>query len=313
MISMLRKLVILIVILAAIGAAAFWFLTIPQAVPASALGPHKVDLANGKEVFFAAGCETCHATPKQDDKTRLGGGLALATEFGTFYVPNISSDPHDGIGGWSEAQFLSAVTRGTSPSGQHLYPALPYTTYAHAKIGDLRDMFAYIKTLPKVPGKVRDHDLRFPFNVRRGIGLWKLVNLDTTPIASDASKPAAWNRGNYLVNALAHCAECHSPRDAFGGLVESQRFAGGPTPDGKGWVPNITQKGIGSWSEKDIAYMLETGTTPEGDSVGGEMEAVVSGTAELSEADRAAIAAYIKSLPPVDGPKPPKKAEQKEQ
>jgi mono/diheme cytochrome c family protein len=121
----------------------------------------------------------------------------------------------------------------------------------------------------------------------------------------DGHKSAVWNRGAYLVSALAHCAECHSPRDFLGGIIESQRFAGGPSPDGKGWVPNITQKALGKWSEADIAYTLETGSVPDGDSVGGDMAAVVRNTAQLSAPDRAAIAAYIKSLPPVTGPSPP--------
>jgi mono/diheme cytochrome c family protein len=158
-----------------------------------------------------------------------------------------------------------------------------------------------------VAGKVRDHDLPFPFNVRRGLGLWKLIYLDGAVLVPESGKSAAWNRGAYLVNAFAHCVECHSPRDFMGGIVDSQRFAGGPTPDGKGWVPNITQKALGDWSEKDFAYMLETGNLPNGDSVGGEMDLVVRGTAQLPAADRAAIAAYIKSLAPVTGPLPPSK------
>jgi mono/diheme cytochrome c family protein len=304
---MLRRLIVVVVVLGVVVAAAFWLLTIPATVPASALPPHTADVANGKELFAAGGCASCHAIPKQPDKTRLGGGLALVTPFGTFHAPNISPDNNDGIGRWNEAQFVTALTKGVSPDGAHYYPAFPYTTYAHAKIDDLRDLFAYLKTLPPVAGKAPGHELSFPFNIRRGLGLWKLAFLDTTPFAPDATKPTAWNRGAYLVNAFGHCAECHSPRDALGGIVESQRFAGGPSADGKGWVPNITQKGIGDWSEKDIAYMLETGSTPDGDSVGGDMNEVVDNTGKLNAADRAAMAAYIKSLPPVDGPKPPAK------
>ncbi|MPZ57901.1 MAG: c-type cytochrome [Rhizobiales bacterium] len=304
---MLRTLVVLIVVLAAIGLAAFAYLTTPAMVPASALGLHTPDLANGKTVFHAGGCASCHATPRQDDKTRLGGGLALKSPFGTFYVPNISPHPTDGIGTWTEADFVTAVTKGTSQLGEHYYPAFPYTSYQRAKIGDVRDMFAHLKTLPPVQGRVRDHDLPFPFNIRRGLGLWKWLYLDGKTITPDPSKPEAWNRGAYLVNALVHCAECHSPRDFIGGIIEGQRFAGGPSPDGQGWVPNITQKALAKWSEKDIAYLLETGDLPDGDSVGGDMVAVVRSTAQLPAADRAAMATYIKSLPPVDGPLPPSK------
>jgi mono/diheme cytochrome c family protein len=149
----------------------------------------------------------------------------------------------------------------------------------------------------------------FPFNIRRNIGIWKLLFMDDRPFAPDTARPAQWNRGAYLVNALGHCAECHSPRNFLGGIVASQRFAGGPDPDGKGWVPNITQKGLSDWNEKDIAYFLESGQTPDGDSAGGSMVSVIKNISQLSEADRAAIANYIKSLPPVDGPPKPKKAD----
>ena len=304
---MLRKLIGLGVVALIVGLAAFWFLTMPQSVPASALAAHTADLANGKTMFEAGGCASCHATPKQKDQTRLGGGLALASPFGTFYVPNISPDAHDGIGGWNETQFVTAMTRGVSPEGEHLYPAFPYPSYAHMRVDDLRDLFAYLKTLPAVQGRARDHDLPFPFNFRRTLGLWKLMFLDTAPFKPDAAQSAEWNRGAYLVNGPAHCAECHSPRNLLGGIIASQRFAGGPNPDGKGWVPNITQKGLADWSVKDIAYLLESGMTPDGDSVGSSMTEVVRNTGQLSAADRMAMAVYLKSLAPVEGPKPPAK------
>jgi mono/diheme cytochrome c family protein len=307
----LRKFLLTLVILGVAGFAVFWFLTVPGSVPASALGPHTADLANGKTLFYAGGCSSCHATAtwdegtkkfKQDELEKLGGGLGLKSPFGTFYVPNISPAA---IGAWTEAQFVTAVVKGTSPDGRHYYPAFPYTSYQRMRVDDVRDLFAFIKTLPAIQNNVRPHDLPFPFTVRRGLGLWKFLFLDGKPFVADASKPAAWNRGAYLTNGPAHCAECHSPRNFMGGLIESQRFAGGPNPSGDGWIPNITQKGLGDYSEKDIAYILETGQTPSGDSVGGEMAAVVKETALIPAEDRNAIATFIKSLPPVEGPKPP--------
>jgi mono/diheme cytochrome c family protein len=307
--QMLRRLLLVVVIAGLIGLGAFWVLTIPAIVPASALGAYTPNRDNGKTMFFSGGCAGCHATPGQEDKTRLGGGVALKSPFGTFYAPNISPDPKDGIGNWSEANFVTALSKGTSPDGQHYFPALPYTSYQRMKLEDVRDLFAYIKTLSPVAGKVRDHDVRFPFNIRRGIGLWKLLFLDGNPFVSDPTKSAQWNRGAYLVNGPGHCAECHSPRNVAGAIIESQRFAGGPNPDGEGWIPNITQKGLSDWSEKDIAYMLETGMTPDGDSVGGSMTEVVRNCSQLSAEDHAAIAVYVKSLPPAEGPpKPAKKA-----
>jgi mono/diheme cytochrome c family protein len=308
---MLRRVVVLVVLLAAIAVAAFWFITIPQTVPASALAPRNPDLANGRIMLFAGGCPTCHATPEQDDRTRLGGGLAIKTVFGTFHAPNISPDPKTGIGGWSEADFVTALTKGTSPEGRHYFPIFPYGAYQNMTLADVRDLFAYLKTLPAVDAPSRAHAVSFPFNIRRLVGGWKFLFLASERYRPDPSQPAALQRGAYLVNGPGHCAECHSPRNALGGIIASQRFAGGPDPDLKGedaWVPNITQKGLADWSEKDIAYMLETGDTPDGDSVGGSMAQVVKNTAQLKSEDRAAIAAYVKSLPAVEGPpKPPKK------
>ncbi len=304
---MLRRILLAAVVAAAVGFATFWWLTAPAAVPSNLLPAHTPNLANGLTAFNAGGCSSCHAVPGQPDRLRLGGGLAIPSPFGTFYAPNISPDPADGIGRWTEAEFVGAVTKGVSPAGFHYFPAFPYTSYAHARVEDVRDLFAYLKTLPAVSGKVRDHDVPFPFNVRRNLGIWKLLFMDGKPFTPDAARPAQWNRGAYLVNSLGHCAECHSPRNFLGGVVAAQRFAGGPNPEGEGWVPNITQKGLGDWSENDIGYFLETGDMPDGDSAGGSMRRVIRNTSQLSPQDRAAMAEYLKSLPPVQGPTPPKK------
>lgn len=304
---MLRKIVVSLLVLAAIGLMVFWSVTTPAAVSPRALGSHTPDLDNGRTMFFAGGCAACHATPKQDDRTRLGGGLALKSPFGTFHVPNISPDPKDGIGGWTEAQFVTAMVKGTSPADTHYYPAFPYASYQRMRFEDLRDLFAFIKTLPAVAGRVRDHELPFPFGVRRLLGGWKWLFLDGKPFAPDPAQSAEWNRGAYLVNGPGHCAECHSPRDALGGIVAAQRFAGGRNPEGEGFVPNITPSGLKSWSVGDIEELLATGMTPEGDSVGSSMTAVVRNTAQLAPADRKAMAVYLKSLAPVEGPPRPQK------
>jgi mono/diheme cytochrome c family protein len=292
------------------GAAAlalYWWLTAVPAASVLGASAHAPDLANGLTAFNAGGCSSCHAVPGQPDRLRLGGGLAIVSPFGTFYAPNISPDPVDGIGRWTEAEFVAAVTKGISPDGFHYFPAFPYTSYQHARVEDVRDLFAYLKTFAPVPGKARDHEVPFPFNIRRNLGIWKWLYMDGKPFMPDAARSASWNRGAYLVGGLGHCAECHSPRDALGGIIARQRFAGGPDPEGEGWVPNITQKGLGDWSEKDIAYFLETGATPDGDSAGGAMARVIKNTSQLPAADRAAMAEYLKSLPPVDGPPRPAK------
>lgn len=301
----MRPLIVVLLVVGLLGVALFWVVTMPATV--SALPVYAPDLANGKTMFHAGGCASCHVTPDQDDRNRLGGGRELKSPYGSFYAPNISSDPHDGIGGWSEAQFVTAVWKGTSPDGRHYFPVFPYTSYQRMTLADVRDLYAYLKTLPPVAGKARDHANRFPFNIRRLLGAWKFLYLDGRPFSPLSAQSAQWNRGAYLVNGPGHCAECHSPRDVFGGIVERQRFAGGPSPDGEGWTSNITPAGIGSYSVGDIEEILTTGTNPEGDSVGGDMAAVVRSISQLAKEDRAAIAAYIKSLRPVEGPRPPEK------
>jgi mono/diheme cytochrome c family protein len=306
---MLRRTIFVALLAALAAAGVYWWLSAPV-VAAAGTAPVRVpDLANGQVMFNAGGCASCHAVPDQPDRLRLGGGVAIKSPFGTFYAPNISSDPTDGIGKWSEAEFVNAVMHGVSPDGQHYFPAFPYTSYQHARREDVLDLFAYLKTLPAVAGKVRDHDVGFPFNIRRNVGIWKFLFMDGKPFVADSAKSPQWNRGAYLVNSFGHCAECHSPRNALGGIMAGQRFAGGPNPEGEGWVPNITQKGLGEWSAKDIAYFLKTGELPDGDSVGGAMTRVIKNTSQLPDDDLAAMADYLKSLPPVDGPPRPKRKE----
>jgi len=284
------------------GFAAFWWLSRANPISASELPTRTPDLANGRYVFDAAGCASCHAVPGQPDRFRLGGGLSISTAFGTFHAPNISPDATDGIGKWTEADFVNAVMRGISPDGAHYFPTFPYASYQHAEINDIRDLYAFIRTLAPVTGRVRAHEVRFPFNIRRSVGIWKQLFMDGKPFTPDASHSARWNRGAYLVNSLGHCAECHSPRNALGGIIERQRFAGGPDPEGEGWVPNITQKGLADWSEDDIADFLESGITPSNDSAGGSMVRVIRNTSQLRPDDRTAMADYLKSLPPIEGP-----------
>jgi mono/diheme cytochrome c family protein len=293
-----RILIAAAVAIVVVAAAVLWWLSAP-----ATLGPlpaYAANAAHGREVFLAGGCASCHATPKQKDQTLLGGGLALKTPFGTFHVPNISPDPKAGIGGWSEHDFADALLLGTGRGGINLYPALPYTSYHLMTLTDVRDLYAYLRTLKPSPDVAPPHDLAFPFDIRRGIGLWKRIYFHPGPFRPDPSQSAEWNRGAYLVNGPGHCAECHSPRDAFGGIVAGARFSGGETPDGKHKVPNITQAkdGIGDWSVDDIVGALTLGSTPDGDFLAGDMAEVVTNVSQLPKADIHAIAVYIKSLPP---------------
>jgi len=305
----LRRIVAALALLALAGAGLFYVLTIPKPAVTGTLPARTANLANGEIMFNAGGCASCHATPKQEDTRRLGGGLALNTAFGRFHVPNLSSDTTHGIGAWSEEAFVNAMLRGVGRQGEHLYPAFPYTSYQRMNLDDVRDLFAFLRTLPAETNPNRRHELPFPFNVRRGLGLWKLIYLDGRMFVPDPSRNAHLNRGAYLVEGPSHCAECHSERDLLGGIIPERRFAGGPHPEGKGWIPNITPSstGIATWSEKDIAYLLETGTTPDYDSVGSSMADVVVNTGKLPAQDREAMAAYLKTLPPRAGKAPAKK------
>ncbi|WP_112662497.1 c-type cytochrome [Microvirga flavescens] len=313
----MRKTLAALLILALIGVAGFFALTSPTAwavvrggdragdVLAAGYSPN---IENGHALFFAGGCSSCHAVPNQNDKTRLGGGHALTSPFGTFHVPNISPDKKDGIGSWSRADFIRAMREGVAPDGRHYYPAFPYTSYQRMSAADLADLFAFMGTLPPVEGRAPAHELPFPFNIRRGLGLWKLAFLDGKPFQPDATKSAAWNRGAYLVNGPGHCAECHSERNFMGGIVEDRRFAGGPDPEGgRGTVPNITPDptGIGGWSREELSTLFKTGETPNYDTVGGAMSPVIRNTAQLSEADREAMAEYLLSLAPRASAKKP--------
>jgi mono/diheme cytochrome c family protein len=270
----------------------FWFLTRPESLSPDDIPVSETDPANGEQVFFAGGCASCH-------EDGLGGGLEMKTAFGIFRVPNISPDPHTGIGDWTTPEFVNAMMRGTSPDSRHYYPAFPYTSYSRMKVRDVVDLKAYIDTLEPVNNSVAEHKLRFPWNVRRGIGLWKLryLNQDSPPGLN--SEDPSVERGRYLVEGAGHCAECHTPRDQFGGLIMTRWLAGGPNPDGEGKVPNITPHAgaLKSWTKKDIAYFLASGFTPDFDMVGGAMVKVQEKLAHLPESDLKAIAAYLKTMP----------------
>src|SRR3990172_6995970 len=236
----MRTLIATLAALALVGLAALYVLTIPSLAVKGPLPARTPDLGNGETMFNIGGCASCHATPKQDDHRRLGGGLALATPFGTFNVPNISPDAKFGIGAWTEEQLVNAMLRGVGRNGEHLYPSFPYTSYQRMALDDVRDLFAFLKTLPAVDTPSAPHKLSFPFNVRLGLGAWKLLYLEGKSFTPDPAKSAELNRGAYLVEGPGHCAECHSPRDAFGGIIAERRFTGGADAEGKGWVPNIT-------------------------------------------------------------------------
>ncbi len=300
----MRRLVVALLLL--LGAA--WWITAPTPLSAGDLPEHSADAAAGEQVFWAGGCASCHATPVNGKRAtgaarlRLGGGLELESPYGVFRAPNISPHPADGIGGWSDLDFVNAMQRGVSPDGRHYYPSFPYTSYARMALEDVLDLKAYLDTLPAMAGRAPGHDLGLPWSVRRGLGAWKRLYLDTDPVVAFDPADALVTRGRQLVEGAGHCGECHTPRNRIGGLLRERWLAGAPSPEGKGRIPNITPAGtnVAGWSARDIEYYLESGFTPEFDTVGGTMVAVQENLAMLSATDRKAIAAYLKAIPAVD-------------
>ncbi len=289
---MLRTLIVFLGLGLAALAAGLWItrpVTLPEAQFASLTG----DAARGETVFYASGCASCHTAPESDNKLSLPGGQTFETEFGVFVAPNISSHPDAGIGAWTLVEFASAVKKGTSPDGKHYYPVFPYGSYARMTDADVTDLWAFMQTLPAEAQENAPHQLGFPFSIRASLGGWKLL------FAGDAwvhpADTPVLERGRYLVEALGHCGECHTPRNALGGLDTAAWMSGAPNPSGRGTIPGLLPPEFG-WSETDVAYYLESGFTPDFDSAGGKMASVIENTAKLSPEDRAAIAAYISAL-----------------
>ncbi|MEM9277417.1 MAG: cytochrome c [Pseudomonadota bacterium] len=302
----MRRLLITSLVVVLFGAGVFWWLTEPKTAGNEVISwlDKEGDVSKGKTVFWAGGCASCHASKdaEGDDKLLLGGNHQLVTPVGTFNVPNISPHPDYGIGSWTVEEFGNAMLFGTSPNGKHYYPAFPYTSYSGMDFEDIKHLWVFLKTLPSVETRNPPHSLSFPFNISRGTGLWKLLYLNASSVLNIDDDPVL-KRGQYLVEVLGHCGECHTPRGmgGYGGLDKSNWLAGGPAPEGDGKIPNITphESGIGSWSEDDIVYYLESGFTPDFDSVGGSMVSVQQNMAKLPKSDLEAIAQYLKAVPPV--------------
>ncbi len=294
----MRRGLALFAIVSALALGAGLYLTRPEVIAPEEIAGIEPDLARGEHVFHAAGCASCHAADEAtgEDRLILSGGHRLVTEFGTFVAPNISQDTEHGIGGWSRAEVVTALVKGTSRDGRHLYPALPYAAYEKAELSDMVSLAAFLETLPADPTPSPPHELSFPFSIRAGIGLWKAVNLGGGWAVDVPEDDPELVRGRYLAEALSHCGECHTPRDPAQGLDTARWFAGAPNPSGKGRIPNITPAGL-DWSEDDVAAFLETGFKPDFDVAGGSMTAVVTEMGLLPKEDVAAIAAYVKAVP----------------
>lgn len=289
----------LILVIGALLAGAAWFMSAPRPLPDATFAGLLGNERRGEAVFWASGCASCHMAEGAtgDAQLVLVGGKKYPSPFGTFTARNISSDKAQGIGAWSVADLGNALMRGVGQKGEHLYPALPYASYTHMTRQDVADLHSFLATLPADATPSQPHDLGFPFNIRRSLGFWKLLFLkEDWVLTGDLTAPE--QRGRVIVEAMAHCGECHTPRNLLGGMQRDAWLSGAPNPSGKGMIPNITPGGL-EWSESEIVEYLTTGFTPEFDNAGGLMAEVVENMARLPESDRAAIAAYLKRVPAV--------------
>ena len=257
-------------------------------------------IARGAYLVRAGGCISCHTAPAG---TAFAGGRALATPFGTFYAPNITADRETGIGRWSDADFQHALRRGVRPDAANYFPVFPYPSFTGITDADALAIKAYLLSLPPARAADRANDLPFPLSWRFLQNGWKLLFFTPGPFRPTPDRSAAYNRGAYLVTALAHCGECHTPRNLLGAVKASMALSGTPDgPDGQ-IVPNITpdpQTGIGGWDKADIVTFLRTGNRPDGGSADGSMrEVIADGTKYLSDNDLMAIAEYLLAQRPI--------------
>lgn len=260
------------------------------------------DAKRGEYVSKAAGCLGCH-TEEKKDATPYAGGRALRTPFGTFYGPNITPHKEAGIGAWTEADFVRAMREGRRQDGANLFPAFPYPSFTKMSDADLKDLWAYLRSLPANATPSRPHELGFFFRWRFLITVWKWFFFTPGPFIADAAMSAVLNRGAYLVQALGHCGECHTPRNFLGGAKQS-RFLGGAKL-GETTVPNITPTRLKKVDDAELKDVLRTAMTSDGDVLAESMSEVVRNTtSQLTEQDLGAMIAYLRSLPPLpDEPK----------
>jgi mono/diheme cytochrome c family protein len=270
--------------------------------------PSPETIALGKTLTIAGDCASCHTA---DPAKPFAGGKRIDTPFGGIYPPNLTPDRDTGLGAWSDDDFYRALRYGVAPNGSRYYPAFPYPNFTKLIRDDILAIRAYLATLAPVRNTVPPPELRFPFNYRVVMRPWNYLFFRPGIIMPDQSKSAAWNRGRYLVEGLAHCGACHTPKNIFGAGKRGQPFGGGlvagmfaPRLDG------AERSGLKSWSVEDIAEYLQSGRN--GRSHAGPLmsEVVVNSTSLMSDADVRAIATYLKELPagapePAVTPPPP--------
>lgn len=282
----------------------------PVLAQEAAVTPSDPVVAQGLYLAQAGNCISCHTRAGGEP---FAGGVAFVTDFGTIYSTNITPDKTAGIGDWTEEQFFRAMREGIAADGTHLYPAFPYTDFAKVTDADLKAIWAYLKTLNPSSQQPPENEMGFPFNQRGLMAVWNALFFDGAPFTSTAGKSADWNRGAYLVEGLAHCGACHTPRNALGAEDDSRALSGGTYLDkvaGGAMRPwsavNLTSAddGLKTWSVDDLASYLKTGHAKPAGTFGPMNEVIVNSLSKLTDEDVRAIAVYLKELPPIERAKP---------
>lgn len=293
-----------------LGALACALVLTPRAPASAASEPHG-DARRGAYVFAAADCKSCH-TDEKNNGPLMAGGRPMVTDFGTFFAPNITPDKTNGIGAWSYQDFHRAMREGKGKGGELLYPVFPYPSFSGMTDQDIADLWAYLKTVPASARPSKPHQVKAPLGFRPLLLGWRLFYFRPGPLQPAAGLNPQQQRGRYLAEAVVHCQECHSPRNGLGAVVKDKAYAGNPAGPDEQNAPNLTPTGIGKLTQSDLRDMLSSGMTPDGDFLGSGMADVVLGTAKLTQVDRDAIIAYIRTLPARPStPKPPVKKKKK--
>jgi|GEM_PF-100642 len=256
----------------------------------------------GAYLARAGNCVSCHTEDTEARSGFMAGGKEIESPFGTFYGTNITPHPEDGIGRWTEEDLRRSLREGRGPDGTHYYPVFPYTAFTGMTDDDISDLYAFLQAIPPVARENRPHDLSLLAGLRAGVAAWKALNFREWRFEPDPSRDDDWNRGAYLSQAVAHCAECHSPRTRTGAVVDDMRYAGTPQGADGSRMPNITphETGVAGWTERHMSRYLQFGMTPDGDFAGGSMAEVINeGTSFLTDDDLRALARYILSLEPI--------------
>ncbi len=269
------------------------------ATPSGAADAQQID--RGRYLAQVGNCAGCHTAA---GGAAYAGGRALPTPFGTVYTSNLTPDAATGLGGWSAAHFWRALHNGRSKDGHLLNPVFPYASYTHVTREDADALYAYLRSLPPVQQANRPHELRFPYDSQVALAVWRALyfRADAAPGAADMARTPAWNRGAYLAQGLGHCIECHSSRNALGGIGSRLELAGGTIPSQGWYAPSLVapeEAGVAHWDRARVVQLLQTGQAPGASVLGPMAEVVYGSTQHWSGEDLNAVAEYLQALPQV--------------